>query len=442
MKEYQHADKPVRSPKSAALSVATSIFNRAGIVTINMATGILTARTLHPAGRGELTAMNLWPLFLANATALGTPSSLIYHLRKHAARRGELIASALAMVTALGCIAAILGAVALPHWLREYPPDVVHFAQLFLIVSPLWAIQITGQAALEALELFSLSNIVQMMIPVTTLIGLLTFLALHRLTPVTAGASYAVAIVPTAIAILIMLWRRRGSHLPHVRVSAWRTLISYGVRSAPLDLMNTFNQYLDTVLVIGLLSASSMGTYQVVLSLSRALLVIQQAVVMVLFPKAAGKSIDTILDMVGRSVRVGTIVTGSAALFAALVGPLLLGILYGHDYLAAVPALRVLVTEVVVQGAVVVMAQAFMAAGRPGVVSMLQAVGLSVSVPLMFVFIPRYGTAGAALALLCSTITRFILIFFAIRIVLKKPLPRVLPGLEDLRTLHRLVLRR
>jgi O-antigen/teichoic acid export membrane protein len=433
----------VKTPaKSAALSVATSIASRAGVVILNTATGILTARALHPAGRGELTAMNLWPLFLANATALGTPSSLIYHLRKHAARRGELIASALTMVTALGCLAALAGAVALPHWLGKYPPEVVHFAQLFLIVAPFWSIQITGQAALEALELFSLSNIVQVTIPVTTLAGLLTFLALGRLTPVTAGACYTFTIVPTAMAIVVMLWHRRGAQIPSVSVAAWRTLVDYGVRSAPLDLMNTFNQYLDTVLVIGLLSASSMGTYQVVLSLSRALLVIQQAVVMVLFPKAAGKSIDTILDMVGRSVRVGTIVTGTAALSAALIGPLLLGLLYGHDYLAAVPALRVLVTEVVVQGAVVVMAQAFMAAGRPGIVSLLQAIGLSVSVPLMFVFIPRYGTAGAALALLCSTVTRFILIFFAIRIVLKKPLPRVLPGIADLRTLHRLILRR
>jgi O-antigen/teichoic acid export membrane protein len=427
------------------MSVAGSIVNRIGIVAINMSTGILTARTLHPAGRGELTAMILWPLFLANATALGTPSSLIFHLRQKRQgedRHGELIASALVLVTLLGAVAALIGAVALPHWLRNYPPEVIHYAQLFLLAAPLWAVQITGQAALEALELFSLSNLVQMLIPVSTLTGLLTVLALGRMSPVTAAGCYAVAIVPTSVTILALLWRRRRALEGGVSVAAWRTLLGYGVRSAPLDLLNTLNLYIDQVLVIGLLSASAMGSYAVVLSLSRALLVFQSAVVMVLFPKAAGKSTETILAMVGQASRAGTLVAGSAALVTALLGPVLLGLLYGPQYLSAVPALRILVAEVVVQGAVVVVSQAFMAVGRPGVVSMLHGTGLALAVPLMLVLIPRYGLAGAALALLCSTLTRFVLIFFAVRIVLKCPLPNLVPGWEDVLGLQRLVMRR
>ena len=203
----------------------------------------------------------------------------------------------------------------------------------------------------------------------------------------------------------------------------------------------TLNLYVDSVLVIGLLSASAMGSYAVVLSLSRALLVFQSAVVMVLFPKAAGRSLEAILDTVGRSVRISTLVTGSAALVVVLVGPVLLRLLYGTAYLAAVPALRLLVLEVVLQGGVLILAQAFMAVGKPGIVSLLQGTGLALSVPSMLVFIPRFGVAGAALALLCSTATRFALIFVALRIVLKTKLPSILPGLADLQTLLKLARR-
>ena len=423
---------------NAARAVAHSVLNRGGIVALNMATGILTARTLHPAGRGELAAMNLWPLFLANATALGTPSSLIYHLRTLATRRNELIASALSLVIVLGTLAALIGYVVLPHWLRQYPAEIVAFAQLFLIVAPLWAIQITGQAALEALELFSLSNLAQILIPVVTLTGLLTLLALHRLTPIPAATCYTFAIAPTAITILAMLWRHRAANAFTVTRAAWRTLLGYGIRSAPLDLLGTLNLYIDQVLVIGLLSAAAMGSYAVVLSLSRALLVFQSAVVMVLFPRATGRPLPEILAMVGQAVRVNILLSGTAALTAALLGRLLLRLFYRRQYLSAVPALRLLVLEVIFQGAVVIVSQAFMAAGRPGIVSVLQGTGLALAVPLLFLFIPRFGVAGAALALLCSTLTRLTLLLAAVRLVLKQPFPNLLPTPKDLNHLYSL----
>jgi O-antigen/teichoic acid export membrane protein len=428
--------------RSGLRSVAHSIVNRFGITAINMATGILTARALHPTGRGELTAMTLWPLFLANATALGTPSSLIYHLRKHQARRGELIASALALVTTLGSVAAAIGVLLLPRWLHNYPAEVVRFAQLFLMAAPLWAVQITGQAALEALELFSYSNFVQILIPATTLAGLLTVLLLHRMSPAAAALCYAAAIVPTALTILAMLWRQRQGFSVRPHFAAVRMMLGYGVRSAPLDLLGTLNLYMDQVLVVGLLAASNMGAYNVVLSLSRAMLLFQGAVVMVLFPKAAGRSEEQIVAMVGRAVRVSTLVTGTAAACAALLGPLLVRLLYGKPFLIAVPALRVLLVEVVLQGAVVIVTQAFLAAGRPGTVSILQGCGLALAVPLMFVFIPRFGVQGAALALLCSTAARLILLLVAVPIVLKQRLPRMVPGTADVALLWNTLSRR
>jgi O-antigen/teichoic acid export membrane protein len=192
--------------------------------------------------------------------------------------------------------------------------------------------------------------------------------------------------------------------------------------------------------VIGLLTASAMGSYAVVLSASRALLVFQSAIVMVLFPKAAGKTNEAILSMVGKCARVSLLITGSAALVVALLGPVLIEAFYGAQYLVAVPALRVLLAEVVAQGIVVLLSRGLMAAGRPGVVSILQTTGLALAVPLMFVFIPRFGVAGAALALLCSTLTRLLLIMVAVPIVLKTRLPRLLPGAEDLRFVMGMVL--
>jgi O-antigen/teichoic acid export membrane protein len=178
-----------------------------------------------------------------------------------------------------------------------------------------------------------------------------------------------------------------------------------------------------------------MGSYVVVLSLSRMLNLFQNSVVMVLFPKAAGRSATEVVSMTGDAARISSLVTAVCAVFVVLTGPTLLRILYGSEYVAAAGALRILVIEVVLSGATFVLAQAFMALDHPGVVTILQAVGLSLSIPMMLWLIPRYGIYGAAIALLTSTTARLIFVCAGFKVFLKTSPPNLLPRAGDIRFL-------
>jgi O-antigen/teichoic acid export membrane protein len=156
---------------------------------------------------------------------------------------------------------------------------------------------------------------------------------------------------------------------------------------------------------------------------------------MVLFPKAAGAPVDAVIAMTGRAARLSTIVAAACALLPVAFGPILIRLVYGSAYGAAVSALRILVMEVVLAGLTYVLAQAFMALGRPGVVTLLQAAGLAISVPLMLWWIPRFGIAGAALALLCSTAARLLLVMTALKVMFRPGRLSLLPRAEDVRTL-------
>jgi O-antigen/teichoic acid export membrane protein len=188
----------------------------------------------------------------------------------------------------------------------------------------------------------------------------------------------------------------------------------------------------DQVLVVTLLNASAMGSYVVVLSVSRMLNVFQASVVMVLFPKAAGHNAERVLAMTGKAVRASGLVTVACGAVVCIAGPALLRVVYGPEYVAAATALRLLVLEAVLSGMVFVLAQAFMALNRPGVVTILQGIGLSISVPLMLWLIPRFGIFGAAVSLLASTTARFMLVYAGFRIFLKSDPPRMLPGRRDI----------
>lgn len=421
--------------RKGSRAVAHSILSKVVILVLQAGTGILTARALLPVGRGELAAMILWPLFVASVTTLGVPSSLIYYLRHRPEQRERLIATSFFMALALGILSAMIAALVLPWWLHKYSPSIIHAAQWFLITVPICSVTLAGRAVLEASDEFNASNAIQTLTPFATLVGLLAFLAFHRLNAYTAALAYIAASLPTFV---YMMARMRG-----VGIGRWsydssvaRLLMGYGIRSYGIDILGTLALQVDQVLVVSLLSAGAMGSYVVVLSLSRMLNLFQNSVVMVLFPKAAGRSPEEVLALTGCSVRASGLITVLGGLFICAAGPTLLRILYGKEYVGAVGALRVLVLEVVLSGATFVLAQAFMALGRPGIVTILQAIGLSLSIPMMLWLIPRYGINGAAISLLTSTVARLTFIYVGFRIFLKTKPPVVLPGRSDAELLY------
>jgi O-antigen/teichoic acid export membrane protein len=415
-------------------AVAHSILSKIVILGLQAGTGILTARTLLPVGRGELAAMILWPLFMASVTTLGVPSSLIYYLRHRPEERERLIANGFLMATVLGIVAAAVAALVLPWWLHQYSASIIHAAEWFLLTVPICSVTLAGRAILEASEEFSTSNAIQTLTPFATLVGLLGFLTAHRLNPYTAAIAYIAASIPT-FWLMIARVRRAGLCRWHCNPVIMKLMMGYGIRSYGIDLLGTLALQVDQVLVVSLLSPGAMGSYVVVLSLSRMLNLFQNSVVMVLFPKAAGRSAEEVVALTGRSVRVSGLITALCGVFVCATGPTLLSILYGKEYVGAVGALRVLVIEVVLSGATFVLAQAFMALGRPGVVTILQAIGLSLSIPMMLWLIPRYGIYGAAVALFTSTVARLIFIYIGFRAFLKIRPPRLLPGVHDLKLL-------
>ena len=421
-------------PSHGLRAVIQSIVSKAVILGLQAATGIITARALGPAGRGELAAMILWPLFIASVTTLGVPSSLIYYLRHQPESKARLMTNGFVMATALGIVAAAVAWLVLPWWLRQYSAPVITAAEWFLVTVPLCSVTLAGRAALEASHEFSSSNAIQILTPLATLAGLAIFLLIHHITAYTAAMSYIAASIP-AFWLMAVRIRRIGMRVTKLRLDAMKMILGYGVRSYGIDVLGTLALQVDQVLVVSLLSPSAMGSYVVVLSLSRMLNLFQNSVVMVLFPKATGLEPESVVTMTGTAVRVSGLVTAVCGVFVCLAGPFLLRLLYGAEYVSAVGALRILVVECVLSGAVFVLAQAFMALNRPGVVTILQALGLSLSIPMMLVLIPRFGIYGAAVSLLTSTIARLIFVCVGFRVFLKMKPPGLVPRTDDIKML-------
>ena len=419
-------------------AVSTMLFSVL-VLLVNMATGVLTARWLGPEGRGLQTALVLWPQFFAFATTFGLHSALLYYMKKEPERESALVAAGmfLCMLTGAGAVAA--GALIIPPRLAGYPDGVALAGVALTGAVPFVHLVFLNNACLRARRQFGLFNRTRWLIPVMTL-AMLAALALSGwLTPLTAAAAYQASYVPVAawtVAREMRAFRRAFRHAVRnfrasVREAAGK-LYRYGMRSYGVDLIGNLILYMDQLLLVGLLAPEALGLYAVAVSLSRMLNVFSASIVAVLFPEASGLPEREAANLSLRAFKVSTLGGLAAALALSGLAPVVLRVLYGAEFAAAVPVFRLLVLEVVTGGAAMVLAQAFMAAGRPGVVSLSQGLGLAVLVPLMLVLVPRLGITGAGWSLLIASGVRLVFVMAHYCVRFRPGFRALWPGPSDL----------
>lgn len=429
------------SGRSGATATIQTFVVKVFILGVNLGTGVITARVLGSDGRGELAAMTLWPQFLAFAVTFGLPKSLLYNLKNNPRSQSELFATSLLMSGILGLLASAIGVVFIPQWLSQYSPTTIRAAQWFMLSAPLSLIGVVLVAAFEARDEFTKSNQTRYLIPLMTLIGILILIVFGIGTPITFALAYAFPSVPIAIWMVIELWHRYQPRWKNL-VGSFKKLMDYGIRSYGIDLLNTLSGNIGQALVVSFLTASSMGLYTVALNLTRPLNTFESAINTVLLPKATARPLPEIISLVGRAVRVSTFLSFLCVVPLMLLGPFLLKLLYGEGFIDAAAPFRILLLEVLFAGTTWMLGQSFMASGRPGLITILQGVGLGITVPMMFLLLPKYKMVGAALALLISTMSRFVFVLICYPLVLKVRPPNILITLDDLLYMKKVFLKR
>jgi O-antigen/teichoic acid export membrane protein len=416
--------------QGGSAAAAQTLLVRVAILGVNTVTGIITARGLGPDGRGEQAAMSAL-LFLL-------PSALVYNIKRHPEKQSDLFSAALVMALALGGLASLIGIFLLPIWLKHYSVQAIYLGQWFMLCAPIITLMEVIRASLEASERFSVANQLRFLPPISTLLILVVTATSGWLTPFTANLAYLLPGIPILLCLSVLLRSVFEFRLRCFRSSSL-LLLSYGVRSYGIDLLTSLLAQFQQLLVVNLLVPKQLGMYAVALSLATILNIIQSSVVSVLFPKSSARPITEVVQLTARAARISAILTLIAAFIAMLIGPALLGLLYGKAYLEAATIFRLALLEVVIGGTTMILAQAFMALGRPGTVAVLQGIGVGLNLPLMMILIPKYGLVGAGLAILTATSVRLISVLLCFPLILKVRLPSLIVTFEDIQLLKKTI---
>jgi antigen flippase len=420
-----------RRGKGVFASVVQTLGANILIQGVNVGTGVITARILAPHGRGDFTAMSMWPGFLSVLFSMGLQTSLIYQLKQGAGRIDDFIGTALALGFIGGTLAMITGIIGIPYWLHSYSPEVIKFARLAMLLAPVTLVGAILSTSAQAAQNFGRFNTFRAFPPLLILSMLLILANAHKLTPLSTAVIYLLA--PLPIYFWNGIWAFRRFNIRFNNVAKYTPmLLGYGVRIWGMDLVGALSDQVDRVLVIGFLTPSDLGLYVVALSAARVFSIIPAALSLVVSPKIVLLGTKEGAPLVVRVARTAFVVMCAGAIPLGIFAPEAVKLVYGVKFAASTPVFRVLLAEAVIGGFTWLLAQGFAFLGKPGRATIQQITGLSTSIPLLLFLVPRFGIDGACYAILASTTLRAIFAIVSYRSLFGENLSHFTPRFSDL----------
>lgn len=421
----------LKADAGAAATVQIFIF-RIFILATNMATGVIIARSLGAEGRGILVAITLFPNVLGVLMGLALPTSLLYNLRRYPKQRSDFFSAAFLLGCLTSVVSIITGIIIAPYWLSQYTPQTIRMAQWFMLAIPIATLPNFFATSFKASGQFLSLNQLYWLPELVKLFALITCLSVGVLDTSSAALIYILAGLPIYIVQGVYIFQSYRPRL-HFKSAIYRRLLDYGMRSYGSTLFSQFELRVDQFLAASMLTPSQLGIYAVALSLSRILKLFQTSVMAVLLSKIAARPIQEVIEITAKATRLTVAATFLAGLPIVLLGELVLKLLYGPEFVEAALISRILCFEIILQGSNAILFQSFMAVDRPGVVTLGQAVGLTVLIPLILFLTPLYGLTGLGVSVLIGSIAKLVFIIFYYKIVFDLHIPSMVLKKTDIK---------
>lgn len=376
--------------------VALSFATTASIQVVSVFTGILLARDLGPAGRGELTAVLLWPTILATLGTLGVPDAATFYSARRAAL-GALVGSVLVLAAAQSAAICLLGLLVIPRVLEDYGPAAVHSGELFLLYVPLWYIAIYLQTIYSGLGRWRWFQGLRLLPIGASGLGLGILVIADGLTTRNAVFVYLGSYTATATAAIGFLFAVRPLGLRFHRGQIER-LVRFGVKSYLSSASRLLNERLDQLIISIILPAVTLGLYAVAYTVTSLTGMIGQSVAFVALPAVAHAEGAYQRKVAQRYISMTVVSTTILTIPLLVLAPQVIRSVFGVSFEAAAGPARILLVATVVYSVGRVVDSVLKGANRPLEAGIAEVVALAVMATGLAALVPTLELTGAAMA--------------------------------------------
>lgn len=354
--------------------------------------GVLLARMLGPAGRGELATVILWPNIFAGIGILGVDMA-IARLAGQGHDADTLVRTAIRAALMTGILTAIICGLLLAVLLPPAKHTLLSAAYFFTLFIPLNHLALNLQGIDHGLGNFYWLNTTRALLYPIFFTGLAIcwWFAIDKVFWVAAALLAANGSV-----VCLRLVARRKNHWFSGQAVESATLLNESRPFVAASIVSIMYMQMDKALIVWLLSPEEIGWYVAAFAAAGSVNILNSALGIVQFSAAAQAQSGYGFPALAAVLRRGSLLSlGGGVILAALL-PWLLPLVYGDDFRPAVAIAFLLLPGLVVAGLGDIVNQALRGQGRPvaGVIS--KVFGLVVMGVTGAIFAENWGGGGIA----------------------------------------------
>ena len=385
--------RPIGSRQFASTLVTNVVIQGCTIVQ-----GILLARLLGPAGRGQFAAAILWPSLFAAIGGLGVGVALARRAGK-ATDLAKLVRTGLLLTLLTGMVSATACALALP-WLLPGGDAILRQAAYAFVPFILFNHVALAMVAIDqGAGWFGRMNWTRLIVnPVYLIFVVGLWLAgIRNVVWFVISLVVANGVVASArIALAVRQGPLLGPMEPVRRV--FREAVPFGLAG----LLNPLAQSADKALLLYLLGTTQLGFYAVALTAASVVNSLAGAAGTVSFGMSTQAKDREGFDRVARMFRFTAWTWLIAGLGVAVIIPLMLPLLYGAAFRPAIWPAILLIPATALSGQATILEEAMRAQGRAFIGLEARAAGLVVMVGMGWLLAPTFGILGVVSAAIGS----------------------------------------
>lgn len=358
------------------------------------------ARVLHAEGRGEYGLLVLIPSIAVVVAGLGFGTAALRQVAKDRKVAAAVATNALLVALGAGILAsAILWQVREPLAAfilegtveRSFALELAVLSIPLLVIDQYVALFLTGIGAIRA------ANALKLLQAIAGLVLLPLFFHWHGPNVASALLAWVASFLVQDVAAVFVVLRHTGP-IARADKGLFREAIGFGLQTFPAALALYLLFRADLFLVRANCSLSDTGVYSLATQLAVLFQLFGRSVERAFAPRIMAKDEAEAARVTPRVTRTFVLVMAPLALFSVAAAQVLVPRIFGHEFDSAATLLALFLPGLLVGNVGILCNSDILSRGHPATGSVAAIVTFAVNVALNLVWIPRYGTIGAACA--------------------------------------------
>ena len=382
-------------------NISSTIFSNLVITATTIFQGIIIARVLGPIGKGDFTAIILWPTVLAGFLTMGTYTGIA----RIAAKNNDipsLFNSSIIISLFTGILGMIISYFTLPFLLGKNGAHLLSISRTFSIFIIVNHLAKNILAIFHGTGNFKQYNLFKLILnPVY--FGLLLILYVTNLLSIeNCVYSYLIANIIVLLFRVISIFKIYKLEFRfYSPIKIIKNSLSFGVA----DMADPINQYFDKALLLWWLGTTELGLYTVSATAGGVIVFLTNAIAILSFTQTATNSSPNDIVKICRFVSFLYLIIG---IFLSLFLPFLIPLLYGNLFAQSIRPAILLIIAFFFQGQANILEQSIRGAGK----AFYGLEGRFISMVIFFIFglylSKLWGLNGIACSYIFSQIAYFL----------------------------------